>query len=105
MIRTRKDLKFYIEEDGIRNGFRNSYVRYLLYLVIGTENAHVFHYLRVLRYCEFHMNNRGLIHKFMYIIYKVWLRHLEGKYLIKLSPNIAGYGLRITHLSGGGGYV
>lgn len=103
MIKTRKDLRFYLPEDGKRNGFRKGYVHYLIHLFVGSENACVYRYLRALRHCEYHLNNKPLIHRVLYCYHKYRLLRLGKKYLIKISPNVAGYGLRIMHLSGGGG--
>lgn len=103
MIKTRKDLKFYLLEDGKRNGFGKNYAQYFIRLLIGNESAHAYRYIKTLRHCEYHLNNSSLIHKVLYNYYKLKLARLGGKYLIKISPNTVGYGLRIIHLSGGGG--
>lgn len=103
MIQTRKDLRFYLQEDSKRNGFRKGYFNYLMHLWIGSESAYSYRYLRVLRHCEYHINNKGAMHRLLYYYYRIRLERLGGKYLIKISPNIAGYGLRLIHLSGGGG--
>ena len=105
MLQTKKDLKFYLQEDGKRNGFKKGYFSYLLRFLIGYESAYVYHYIRVLRHCEFHLNNDGFLHKLCYLYCKIKLERLGAKYLIKISPNVAGYGLRIMHLSGGGGVL
>ena len=102
MIKTRKDLKYYLQEDAKRNGIK-SYSDYIICLLVGTENAHAFQYIRALRHCEYHINNKGVFHKLFSFYYKYRLLKLGAKYLIKISPNVAGYGLRIIHLSGGGG--
>lgn len=39
------------------------------------------------------------------IYYKLKLKRLGGKYSIQIIPNVCGYGLRIMHLSGGGGLL
>lgn len=103
MIKTREDLRFYLREDGKRNGFGKGYFHYLLYLLGGTEEAKVYRYLRALRHCEYHCNNRGWWHKMLYFFYKVKMYRLGGKYFIRIHLNATGYGLRIMHLSGGGG--
>lgn len=103
MIRTKEDLHFYLQEDGKRNGFSKGLRSYFVSRLLGTENAHVYRYIRALRHCEYHRNNNGFWHKMLYEYYKIKLTKLGGKYLIKISPNVAGYGLRIIHLSGGGG--
>lgn len=105
MIKTRKDLKFYLQEDSKRNGLRGSYSRYMFNLLIGAENACVFRYLKCLRHLEYHLNNSksSLWHKMWYQYYRIKKSRLGMKYHISIKPNRCGYGLRIMHLSGGGG--
>lgn len=106
MIKTRKDFDFYITEDAKRNGCCN-YWKYALKLMIGDEKACAYHYIRNMRKCEFYMNNsyRSLYHKILYYYYRVKLIRLGQKYNIRILPNTCGYGLRIMHLSGGGGVL
>jgi len=104
MIKTKKDLKFYLKEDGKRNGFK-SYWKYILYLFASHEKACTYRYIRCLRKCEYHLNNSkgSLWHKICYKYYDIKRIRLGMKYHIKISPNVCGYGLRIMHISGGGG--
>ena len=76
MIRNREDLRFYL--------------KYIAYLIYGFENAYILKYLRLLRYCEYHYNCH---HK------------IRLKLNIDIPLNVCGYGLRIRHLSGGGGIL
>ena len=105
MIKTKKDLSFYLEEDRKRNHIPKAWGGYFLRLLIGEEQAHIYRYIRCLRHCEFHKNNikDGFLHKLLYYYYKFRLYKLGLRYNIKISPNVCGYGLRIMHLSGGGG--
>lgn len=105
MIKTKSDLYFYIEEDRKRNHVPQSWWRYYLRFLAGEEQAHIFRYIKCLRHCEYHLNNssKSKYHKLLYIIYKYRLMRLGLQYNIKISPNVCGYGLRIMHLSGGGG--
>ena len=107
MIKTKKDLKFYIEEDRKRNGIPKNRIGYISRLIVGSEHACVFRYLKCLRHLEYHLNNsRGNIyHKCMYIYYKFKHTRLGFKYNISIEPNKCGYGLRLMHLSGGGGIL
>lgn len=59
MIRTKKELRFYIQEDRKRNGQDRGQIRYLISLMAGSEQAHAFKYLKCLRHEEYHLNNRG----------------------------------------------
>jgi len=100
MIKTRSDLHFYLNEDRKRNNIPQG-PGYLLRLIARRENAIVFRYLRCLRKCEYYMNNRFFLYWFFYIK----LLRLGAKYFIQIKPNTCGYGLRILHLSGGGGVI
>lgn len=101
MIKTRKELIFFIEQDRKANRISDSYCRYLFALFCGSENARAFRYLKCLRNCEYHYNNNGLFHKLCYCFYRFYKGRLGSNYMIKIPLNIAGYGLRIPHLSGG----
>lgn len=102
MIQTKKDLRFYIQEDRWRNNQNHGFLRYWYNLLKGNEQAHAFHYLRMMRYQEFHLNNKGVFHKLMAFYYGIRKGRLGLKYSIDIQPNTCGYGLRIMHLSGGG---
>ena len=60
MIKTRKDLKYYIQEDAKRNGYYKRYFAYIVGLLIGNENAYVFKYLKLLRHVEYYYNNKTI---------------------------------------------
>lgn len=107
MIKTRKDLTFYIKEDAARNGLGGGKllkIRYWAHLLLNNENARAFRYIKTMRYYEYYLNvNSSIVRKLLRIWYKIKLSYLGGKYGIFITPNAAGYGLRIAHLSGGGG--
>lgn len=104
MIKTRKDLKFYIQEDAKRNGYYGRYIAYIAGLLVGKENAYIFKYLKLLRHAEYHYNNRrSIFHKCLYYYYKIRQTRLGLKLKVSIHLNECGYGLRIMHLSGGGG--
>ncbi len=105
MIRTKNDLHFYIQEDCKRNGQNRSYVRYLISLMVGSEQAHAFKYLKCLRHEEYHINNKGLFHRLMATFYHIKRGRLGLRYNISIHPNTCGYGLKLMHLSGGGGIL
>lgn len=105
MIKTKQDLRIYLQEDAKRNGIFNRKA-FWLRLIIGYENACAYRYIKCMRYCEYHLNNSSnIIHKLLYNIYKIKLIRLGQKYHIQISPNTCGYGLRLMHLSGGGGIL
>lgn len=101
MIKTREDLRFYIQEDRKANKISSSNFKYLFSLLCGSEQARAFRYLKSLRHCEYHLNNKGLYHKICYCFYRFYRGRLGSNYMIKIPINVSGYGLRIPHLSGG----
>ncbi len=105
MIQTRKDLNFWNREDAKRNGMTGNFIKYVFFLFCGMENARVVHYLRYLRHTEYHYNNKGLWHRLCYLFYNMRTHQLGFKYHIQIPLNKTGYGLRIMHLSGGGGVL
>lgn len=104
MIKTRKDLNFYLAEDAWRND-SSSFYKYMLGLVLGREQAYAYRYLKALRHCEYHYNNKGFIHKFLYFLYKIKLGRLGFRYHLEMPLNAVGYGCRLLHISGGGGIL
>lgn len=105
MIITRKDLRFYLQEDRKRNYIPKSVCWYFIRLIAGSDHAIVFRYIRCLRYMEYHLNNSGksIIHKVLYYFYRFKHTRLGLRYNMSIGPNKCGYGLRVMHLSGGGG--
>ncbi len=61
MIKTKTDLRYYLAEDARMNRMqRIPYWKYLVKLFAGSESAHVYRYIKRLRYTEYHHNNKGL---------------------------------------------
>lgn len=104
MIKTKKELFFYLDEDAKRNDVPNR-KSYLMGLMLGKEQAHAYRYLKTLRYCEYHYNNNGFFHKMLYLLYKIKLGRLGFRYHIEIPLNTVGYGIRLLHISGGGGIL
>lgn len=106
IIKTKEDLRFFLREDAKRNGF-DSYFQYLTRLMVGAESACSFRYIKCLRKCEYHKNNASKMnfHTICYYLYYFRLIRLGRKYAIKIPLNTCGYGLRIMHISGGGGVL
>lgn len=104
MIKNKTDLKFYLQEDAKANRIDGgAIIKYLGRLFTGSESAHVYKYLRVLRHCEYHSNNSGWFHRILYGYYKIRLHRLGFKYNIRIPENVVGYGVTIYHIAGGGG--
>ena len=105
MIKTKNELRFYLKEDGKRNGFEKGYFQYLFRLLCRSENAVAYHYLRALRHCEYHSGKKNIFHKLAFYYYWFKRSRIGGKHHIQIPLNKTGYGLRIMHLSGGGGVL
>ncbi len=105
MIKTKEQLKFYLREDRKRNNVSSNQLSYILRLLIREDHACIFHYIKNLRHCEYHLNNskNNIIHKILFLFYKTRMTYLGSKYNISIRLNSCGYGLRIMHLAGGGG--
>lgn len=102
MITTKKELEFYIHEDAKRNNISRGWWFYVLALMSGYESAYVFRYLKQLRRCEWHFNNRtNVCHQVMYFLGHIRLKRLGLKIGLHIPLNTCGYGLRIIHLAGG----
>ena len=106
MIKSKKELSFYLNEDAKRNNCKG-FLRYIALLLLGNECACAFRYIKCMRKCEYHLNNsqHSLFHKTFYHWYKIRLSRIGLKYNIRIHPNTCGYGLRLMHLSGGGGVI
>ena len=101
MIKTHKDLLKYLQEDGKRNNCPSLRV-YLYGRITGSENAVAYRFLRALRRCEYHFNNKGkLLHNVLYLFWHLRKNHLGLKYSIQIPMNKTGYGLRILYLAEG----
>ena len=104
MIKSKQELRFYLKEDAKANFMEGvPFWKYCLKLLSGSESAHVYKYLKCLRYCEYHNNNKGFLHFTLYNIYKIRLHRLGFKYNLRIPINVCGYGLSLYHFAGGGG--
>ena len=105
-IKTRNDLHFWLSEDRKRNDIPKYFGGVTLRLFAGRENACVYRYLYCLRHCEYYLNNaKNPIFRLLYYYWHFRQSRLGRKYGISIQPNTCGYGLRIMHLSGGGGVL
>lgn len=93
MIKTKKDLKVYLQED-----YRVLGIKYPVYAkyTFG-ENWAIWKYIKKLRKLEYHKNNSQLHNKLLYLYYNLKHRKLSLKYNIYISPNTCGKGLKIVH--------
>lgn len=96
MIKTKEELRFYINEDAKANVIKQG-ASYIVKLLYGNVNACVYRYLKTLRKYEYY-NNTGSVLRFWYRFYN---RRLGLKYNLAIPINVVGHGLYIPHLEGG----
>ena len=96
MIKTKKELNHYIEEDARANHVKMGY-SYYIKLLYGNVHACVFRYLKSLRKYEYYHNKKSKLS----IFYRFYNRRLGLKYNIALPINVIGYGIYIPHIEGG----
>lgn len=101
-MKTREELKYYIQEDRKANRIYSK-KQYIARLLFGAENACVVRYLNALRHQEYHLDNiqSGVWHKLCYMWWKYRTSRLGYKYNLSIMPNTVGYGLCIPHTKGG----
>lgn len=100
MIKTKKDLRFYIEEDKKRYALN---IPWRLGVYLGSEPSHAFRLVRALRKYEYALNNSSsLFGKVRLMIRLTRFRQLSYKERFFLMPNTIGYGFRLVHICGGG---
>lgn len=99
-IKTKEDLKFFLEKDRLRykkNNLPNWLGRFL-----GLESYHAFYIIKHFRKYEYAFNNKNsFIGKIRYLYRKLKFQRLSFKMKIFMHPNSIGYGLRIVHIGGG----
>ena len=108
MIKSTKDLRFYINEDRKRNlKFVNKYniFKYFFHILV-TKNEHylAFRYMKNLRKLEYSINclkGKSIIGDFIYYYRYIRYMRLCFAYNITLPPNKIGYGLYLPHIVGG----
>lgn len=103
MIKTKKELKFYLQEDAKSNGIGNNIIKYYIRRICGSEKAHVYQWIYHFRKWEYHANNSGRFHKFLEIYHEIKTKRIGLSLGIRAKINTVGYGLRIMHVAGGGG--
>jgi len=102
MIKTKAQLKEYLEADQLYAYVPKSKLKRVLYRLHGNEQCHAFRYVECLRKMEYHLNTG---HKLRYSYYHFKLSRLGLRYGIRINPNVTGKGLNIIHLAGGGGCI
>jgi serine O-acetyltransferase len=94
MIKSKEQLRFYIKSDNIANSFKRKNLKQLLFLYFFNDIAI---FLRLLRNCEYHKNNSGILSKVFYFYFKVRLKKKSIKLGFSIPENVFGPGLAIPH--------
>lgn len=95
MIKTRRDLKEYLEADFKAFGFNHPY--WISKITCG-ENAVMYGYVKTLRLLEYYTNTRSTVFTRLLKVYYTYLwRKKNLKLQIYIKPNCCGKGLRLVH--------
>ena len=93
MIKTRKDLKTYLQADIARFGSKPRWFTKFTY----SETWMLYSYMRTLRHFEYYSNNRTWYNLPMYLFYMLSYRRRNLKYRISIPINVAGPGFSFVH--------
>lgn len=93
MIKTKEDLRYYLQEDKAVNKSSNcsNRIKDLLF-----PNP-IMCFLRNLRYLEYYENNPSLKNKIPYLYFKIRFRRISLKLGFSIPTNVFGPGLSIPH--------
>lgn len=95
MIKTKYDLKKYLERDF--NRYPKQKIPQIIRWLIRDEQTRIMHYLWVFRHTEYYKNINSPLFYFWYF----WFCRLSNKLRVYLNLNSIGPGLRIVHIGGG----
>lgn len=96
MIKTKRDLLFYLDADQHALGIKSNSYLSKIKLIITPDYCWKFQ--RLLRKCEYHKNNRkSMYHFLLYIIYYRKFQMLSVKLGFSIPLNVFGPGLSIVH--------
>lgn len=93
MIKTKDDLKYYLEEDLKRFGGRKPGLKDTL---LHNEVWYIFRYIRHMRYVEYYDGKN----KVMFLWHFFWYKRLGFKLHFTIYPGTVGSGFRIYHVGG-----
>jgi len=101
MIDTRKKLKDCLTLDSANYRTQTSglfhYLHYNIFSNPITNQKYIWLYIKTLRYCEYHINTKGVFHKFAELFYLRRLRQFSYRTGFQIPPNVCGPGLTIYH--------
>lgn len=97
LIKTKKELAFYIMADRIMNG-RSPKVSFIEWLEVKLlKKERIMDYLKYMRKLNYYEHQSGLINKLMTIYYKRQYNKIELQLRIHVDENTCGYGLVLPH--------
>lgn len=102
MITDKKTYKEYVAADLAEAYVPKNALKRFLKTICGNEQCAAYSYVRQLRKTEYHLNTG---HKIRYYWNKLILTRRGLRLGIMIAPNVAGKGLNIIHLAGGGGCI
>lgn len=95
MIKNRKDLKQYLEQDFKR--FKDSPVT-IKDFILGNECWYIYHFIKQLRMTEYYINiHRGGVGKLLMLFHLFGLKYFSKKMNLTIYPNTVGPGLQLFH--------
>jgi len=99
MIRTKKDLKFFLKEDFSKYSEINGKNMLLEFLKGNIRAFYLYRFIKILRITEYYQNNQtsSFFHSVLYILYKHRHQRLQMKTQIFVHTNVCGPGLYIAH--------
>jgi serine O-acetyltransferase len=96
MVRTKKDLKFYIKADRIALNAPELTVWFYIKNLYSPN--YIISFQKLLRKCEFHKNNNSkILHKVLFLCYYFYFVRLSVKLGFSIPLNVFGPGLCIVH--------
>lgn len=100
MITSRESLKHYLKDEGknfcrYRMGGGKTKARIFDNPI--SDQRYIWGYMEAMRHVEFHINNKGIIHKILKIYWLWRLRKYSYLTGFQIAPNTCGKGLTIWH--------
>lgn len=97
MIRTKKELEFYIMADRIMNGlpYKESLKENIKIRL--TNTPRIIEYLKYMRKYSYYKNQKGFLNKLLAVYYMRKYNGLELELNIHINESVFGYGLLVPH--------
>lgn len=96
MIKTKEDLKRYLEDDKARTEVGNK-VRWIRGILCSEPYYVIWQYVKAMRKEEYHTNQKGVFHKCMHYVWRRRRNRLGERTSIFVEPGVFEEGLMIWH--------